>query len=71
MVPMPNNRDVPITQQLLDLNNGLWYFNIHSSSFGGGEIRGQILPVPEPSTLALIGLGLGGLLVQRSRRRFR
>jgi hypothetical protein len=71
MVPMPNNRDVPITQQLLDLNNGLWYFNIHSSSFGGGEIRGQILSVPEPSTLALIGLGLGGLLVQRSRRRFR
>src|SRR5688572_1637134 len=54
--PTPNNRAVTIDQQLADLNNGLWYFNIHSSTFGGGEIRGQILAVPEPSTWALLGL---------------
>ena len=28
-----------------DLNDGLFYINIHSSVFGGGEIRGQVLPI--------------------------
>jgi hypothetical protein len=58
-----------IAQQVSQLNGGLWYFNIHTSTFGGGEIRGQILPVPEPSTVVLAALGLSGLLVWRVRRR--
>ncbi|SRR5258706_11033192 len=58
-----------VASQIADLNNGLWYFNVHDANFPGGEIRGQILPVPEPSTLALAGLGLGGLMVWRLRRR--
>jgi hypothetical protein len=59
-----------IAQQINQLNTGLWYFNVHTSpNFGGGEIRGQILPVPEPSTLALAILGLGGLVLWRVRRR--
>src|SRR5688572_464907 len=29
--------DIPT--QLNQLNSGLWYFNIHTSTFGGGEIR--------------------------------
>ena len=57
-----------LAQQIAQLEGGLWYINIHSSSFGSGEIRGQILPVPEPSTLALLGLGAGAL-VWRPRRR--
>lgn len=28
--------------QVMDLRNGLWYFNVHSAGFPGGEIRGQI-----------------------------
>lgn len=34
----------PLTaQQVSDLSNGLYYVNIHSDVFPGGEIRGQIL----------------------------
>ena len=28
-----------------DLNAGLFYVNIHSAAFPGGEIRGQIIPI--------------------------
>jgi len=59
--------DIPT--QLNQLNSGLWYFNVHSSTFGGGEIRGQILPVPEPSVLVLAALGWSGLVIWRVRRR--
>jgi CHRD domain/PEP-CTERM motif len=44
------------------------YLNIHSQTFGGGEIRGFLLPVPEPSSVALFGVG-GLLLVKRCRSR--
>lgn len=42
---------------------GKAYFNIHSSSFPGGEIRGFL--VPEPGTLALIAAALGALALRR------
>jgi hypothetical protein len=45
-------------QQLNDLRNGLMYVNIHSSTYPGGEIRGQLYAVPEPGTLLLLGAGL-------------
>jgi hypothetical protein len=66
--PTGNGTVRSVAQQFTELNQGRWYINVHSAAFPGGEIRGQIVPVPEPSTYALMGLGAGALLVWRRRR---
>lgn len=43
------------------MNQGRIYWNIHTSTFGGGEIRGFLTVVPEPSSVALAGLGILGV----------
>jgi len=53
--------------QATDLLAHLWYVNIHTPTFPGGEIRGQV--VPEPSTLALVSLGAASLSFVAWRRR--
>ena len=53
----------------LGLAEGRAYFNIHSSMFPGGEIRGFLVPVPEPGTIALIVFGLGTLAAATRKRR--
>lgn len=65
---VPGYANYTVAQQLGDLNNQLWYVNIHDSTFTGGEIRGQIVPVPEPCTWALMGLGALGLFSSLRRR---
>jgi hypothetical protein len=51
------------------LNTEQAYFNIHTNLFPGGEIRGQLAPVPEPATWAmmLIGFGLAGAMLRRRK----
>jgi hypothetical protein len=41
------------------------YFNIHTNTFPGGEIRARLLLIPEPSTVALLGIGLVALAARR------
>ncbi|MFO1512190.1 MAG: CHRD domain-containing protein [Verrucomicrobiota bacterium] len=49
---------------------GRAYWNIHSSFAPGGEINGFLVAVPEPSSLALVGLGVFGMTARAwSQRR--
>jgi hypothetical protein len=60
----------PLTAgQVTDLFNGKWYINIHTAANSGGEARGFLVAVPEPSAVALGALGAGGLLALRLRRK--
>ncbi len=53
------------------LLSGNGYFNLHTTQFPAGEIRGQINVVPEPSTYLLMATGLGGLVLVARRRHAR
>ena len=50
---------------------GNWYVNIHTSNFGSGEIRGQVLvtPVPEPTTASIAGVAILSLWTLARRQR--
>jgi hypothetical protein len=55
--------------QLPNILGGTSYINFHTTQFGGGEIRGQILVVPEPETYALMLAGLACIgAIARKRR---
>lgn len=46
---------------------GNTYINIHTPAHPGGEIRGQLIPVPEPMSLIGLSTGLGLLLLRRRK----
>lgn len=52
---------------VLALQQGRAYHNIHTSTFGPGEIRANLQPVPEPASMAV--LGMGALALLRKRRK--
>ena len=63
----PASAFTALNQAIID---GKAYFNIHSSTFGGGEIRGFLVPspVPEPTSMSLLALGCAVGLVRRRRK---
>ena len=75
-VANPETGSQVITQgQAIDLQNGLWYINVHTSMFPGDEIRGQLSVIPMSVTtignwgLFALVLGLLALGTLRLRRR--
>ena len=67
----PEGNGTTLTAQLSNLLAGNSYINFHTTRFPGGEIRGQIALIPEPSTLSLLGIGVAGLVSRHYRRRMR
>ncbi len=55
-------------EQEMQVLSGLSYINIHTTVFPAGEIRGNILPAPEPSTFAVLAVGLAALSARGWRR---
>jgi CHRD domain len=53
--------------QETDLLNGKYYINIHTLNNGGGELRGFLVAVPEPSRAAFAIFGLSILALRRRR----
>ncbi len=50
---------------------GELYFQVHTVSFPDGELRGQLVPVPEPATGLLLFSSAGALAFAGMRRRSR
>jgi len=55
------------TSQINELVGGLWYVNVTSAQEPNGQIRGQIVSVPEPAVWTLLLIGSGIILLSQRR----
>jgi hypothetical protein len=67
----PEGNNTTLAAQLPNVLGGLAYLNFHTTGFPGGEIRGQILRVPEPATLMLLVITAVGLFGYRGAWKLR
>jgi hypothetical protein len=65
-----SGQPVTLANQLEFILSGQTYVNFHTREFQGGEIRGQLQLIPEPSTVVLLGVGVT-LFGARGLRRMR
>jgi hypothetical protein len=68
---LPEGQNTTLTAQLSNILSEHAYMNFHTTQFGGGEIRGTIVVVPEPTALAMLAVGMIALLGVGLRRRTR
>src|SRR5688500_1964311 len=68
----PEGNNTTLTAQLPNILAGRSYINFHTEQFPGGEVRGAINVVPEPSGWLLFSTGMMGLYSAKllSTRRF-
>jgi hypothetical protein len=67
----PEGNGTTLTAQLPNILAGNSYINFHTTQFPGGETRGFLQIVPEPSTNLLFSVGLAGLFAAGLRKRRR
>ena len=67
---LPEGNGTTLATQLPNIFAGRSYINFHTTQFGGGEIRGAILPVPDSGAtfVLLAGAVLSLLAIQRKRK---
>jgi hypothetical protein len=65
----PEGNNTTLTARLPAILAGNVYINFHTTQFPGGEIRGQLEAVPEPSAFALLAVGGIGLVGMRWLKR--
>ena len=58
---LPEGQNTTFADQVGNILAGQTYMNFHTVQFGSGEVRGQILVVPEPETYLLMLAGLAGI----------
>ena len=66
----PEGNNTTLTEQLPNILAGNSYLNFHTTQFGGGEIRGNLVnAIPEPGSMALLAGAIPGILALRRRKR--
>ncbi|MGZ5089618.1 MAG: CHRD domain-containing protein [Burkholderiales bacterium] len=65
----PEGNGTTLAAQLPNILSGHSYINFHTTQFPGGETRGFLVVLPEPPSLALLGIGALGLFAFGLRRR--
>ena len=63
----PSADPIDLMESLPSIIAGLAYLNFHTVQNPGGEIRGDLLLVSEPGTLALLLLAIGLMFIRRVR----